>query len=456
MHETVTNLVESYGYIFVFLVVGAESLGIPVPGETALVTAAAYAALGHLDIYMVTATAAAAAILGDTGGYWIGHRAGLPAIRRWGRMLHVNESHISRAHDFFQQHGGKTVFFGRFVAILRTWAAVLAGVARMRYRTFLIYNATGGIIWAGLFGTLGYAFGRSVPKLDYLIGQASSAVVLLIALLVVLVLVMQWFRANTAALAERSSTAWQRATHSNATTGFSVKHPRTWEAIADRFARGEYLGLHLVIGLIASLGALWLFGSITEDVIHHDPLTQLDVVILHWFRAHSTHAGDTIMTGVSLLGSPAVIALLAIVVGAMLLLRRRWIVLSGWIAAFAGGALLDWMVKYVIQRPRPPGAAMFLHRFSYSFPSEHAMGSMVGYGMLAYLLVTFRAKRNRTRMAIVAAAAILILAVGVSRLYLGVHYFSDVIGGYAAGTVWLVACMSGVEIARRQPRASGD
>ena len=188
MHVTITRMLESYGYFFLFVFVGTESIGIPLPGETALVTAAAYAALGHLNIYSVVATAAAAAIIGDTGGYWIGYRGGLVAVRRWGRLLHVNESHIDRAHDFFQQHGGKTVFIGRFIALLRTWAAVLAGVARMPYRSFLLYNATGGALWATLFGGLGYVFGRNLPKLEHYITQASIAIVVLATLVVVLLI----------------------------------------------------------------------------------------------------------------------------------------------------------------------------------------------------------------------------------------------------------------------------
>lgn len=456
MHETVTNLLESYGYIFVFIVVAAESLGIPLPGETVLVTAAAYAALGHLDIYVVICVAAAAAIVGDNGGYWIGARGGIAVIQRWGRILHINESHISRAHAFFELHGGKTVFFGRFIAILRTWAAILAGVARMPYRNFLIYNASGAIIWASLFGALGYLFGKNIPKLDHLVGQTSLAIVLLVALFVVIVIAFRWFRTNSDGIAERSATSWHRRVHSNRLDRYGSRYPRAWNFLSDRFARGEYLGLHLTIGLLFSVGALWLFGSITDDVIHHDPLTQLDVLIFYQLRGHATTFGDTLMSAVSFVGSPAVVALIAIAVGLFLIGRRRWIVLGGWIAAFAGGAVLDWTLKRIIQRPRPPGALLFMHRFSYSFPSEHAMGSFVGYGMLAYLLITFWATKNSTRVLIAVVSLVLVVAVGFSRIYVGLHYFSDVIGGYAAGAVWLVACISGVEIARRQPRLSGD
>jgi len=455
MHATITGLLDSYGYIFLFLLVGAESLGVPLPGETALVTAAAYAALGHLNVYIVIVTAAAAAILGDNGGYWIGRRGGLALVHRWGHVLHLKESHLLRARDFFERHGGKTVFIGRFVALLRTWAAVLAGAGHMRYSTFLLYNASGGVLWAVLYGVLGYLFGHNLPRLEHSIGQLSLAVVLLVALLVFVTLAMRWFRGNASLIADRTAHAWRHVSDNRRFMAFRRSHPRIWRFLVVRFARGEYLGLHLTVGFGVALAALWLFGGITEDVVHHDPLTQLDVMILHWFRAHATHTTDTIGSAISLVGSPGAMAVMAVTVGIALLVRRHWIELVGWLAAFVGGGLLNVAVKNAVQRSRPSGAGAFLHalhgQYGYSFPSGHAMGSVFGYGMLAYLLVTFWLNRRVARVTVVVATTTLIVAIGVSRLYLGVHYFSDVVGGYAAGVVWLAACISGVEIARRQP-----
>src|SRR5262249_28375567 len=137
MHASLPSLLESYGYVVLFLLVALESLGIPLPGETALVTAAAFAAAGHLSIYGVVTTAAVAAIVGDNGGYWIGREGGLRCVRRYGRMLHIRDTELERAHAFFARHGVKTVFFGRFIALLRTWAAVLAGLSAMPYGIFI-------------------------------------------------------------------------------------------------------------------------------------------------------------------------------------------------------------------------------------------------------------------------------------------------------------------------------
>src|SRR5437870_5069544 len=175
MQGTVSGLVASYGYVVLFFLVGLESLGIPLPGETALVTAAALAAGGDLSIYAVVPTAVAAAVIGDNGGYWIGRKGGIALVRRYGRFLHLNEAHLERARHFFERHGPPTVFMGRFIALLRTWTAVLAGAARMPYGRFMLYNALGAVCWAGVVGALGYVFGRNLPRLEPSMAQASLA-----------------------------------------------------------------------------------------------------------------------------------------------------------------------------------------------------------------------------------------------------------------------------------------
>jgi undecaprenyl-diphosphatase len=243
---------------------------------------------------------------------------------------------------------------------------------------------------------------------------------------------------------------WTRVANDPRLAEFRWRHARLWTFIAARFAPEEYLGLHLTIGLALSLGALWIFAGITEDVVNHDPLTVLDLRIADWFVARATSGGQNVAVAFSLAGSPVSMAALALAGAAILALRKRWVLFTGWLAAFAGGGVLDWALKVTIRRPRPPGAEAFLHGASFSFPSGHSMGSLIGFGMLAYLLVAFVAQRWWAKIAIGVAGGLLVLAIGLSRLYLGVHYFSDVIGGFAAGTVWLSACISGCEVALRQ------
>lgn len=441
MHSSVTRLIETYGYAVVFLFVAIESLGIPLPGETVLVTAAALAALGHLSIWWVIAIAAAGGIIGDAAGYWIGRLGGLALLKRYGRFVHFDERKLEKVRSFFNRHGSKAVFFGRFIALLRTWAALLAGTAEMPYGVFTVYNVLGGITWASLFGTLGYVFGRSLPLLERYIGQASLAVVLLIALVVGLWLGWRWFNANRELLAERVSWYWVR---------FRERHSGLARFIAARFVRGEYLGLHLTVGFFLSLAALWLFAGVTEDVLHHDPLTRFDLTLTTLFRAHATPLGDRIFRLVSALGSPVAMAIVGAGGGLFLLVRRKWVIVAAWVAAFAGAGLLTIVLKNLIQRPRPPAPAEFLYGTTFSFPSGHALGSLVGYGMLAYVIGATWVESRRGRLLVVIGTAVLVIAIGLSRLYLGVHYFSDVVAGYAVGVLWLSVCISGLQVAQRR------
>lgn len=441
MNSSLTGLIGSYGYWAVFFLVGMESLGIPLPGETALVTAGAVAALGHLSLFKVIAIGAAGAILGDAAGYWIGRRGGLSLIRKYGHIAHLNEEKLDRMRRFFDAHGAKTVFLGRFVAVFRTWTAVIAGTAGMPYGTFTFYNVLGGITWAGLVGSAGYFFGKSLPLLERYVGRASLAAVLLVALSVSIALGWKWLGKNRDTVVD-----WGELQVARVRSRF----PRAARWVTARVARSEYLGLHLTIGFVVSVAGLWLFAGITEDVLHNDPLTVFDLGLLTSIRAHATPLGDTIFQAVSIMGSPLAMAAVGAVGVLLIVSRRDWMLLSGWAAAFGGAGLLSYMLKIVIQRPRPAGAAAFLHGQSFSFPSGHALGSLVGYGMLAYVIGSMLGKGHWGRTPVALLLGTLVIMIGISRLYLGVHYFSDVVGGFAAGTLWLAACISGLEVVRRK------
>lgn len=156
--QTALNIL---GYPAVTIFIMIESSGIPFPGETMLLLASFYAAVDNqLKIPIVIACAALGAIVGDNIGYYAGRTGGRALAERFGKYLFLKPRHLARAEKFFAKHGDKTVFFGRFIAILRAWAAFLAGVNRMPWHTFLIFNATGGITWAIIYGLLGYFVGR--------------------------------------------------------------------------------------------------------------------------------------------------------------------------------------------------------------------------------------------------------------------------------------------------------
>ena len=160
-----SDFVIHFGYGGVFLLIFLESAGVPLPGETALVSASVFAATTQgLDIGLIITVAAAGAILGDNLGFWIGHRFGLIFLRRYGHYVHLSESRLMIGQWLFRRYGGRVVFLGRFTAVLRTYAALLAGALSFPPREFFIWNASGGIVWAAFFGLGGYLFGYAVKS----------------------------------------------------------------------------------------------------------------------------------------------------------------------------------------------------------------------------------------------------------------------------------------------------
>lgn len=171
------HLIETYGYGVIAGVVALEGMGIPVPGETALIVAAIYAQrTHHLTISLVIAAAIAGAIVGDNTGFFIGRELGYRLLLRFGRYIGLTESRIKLGQYLFQRHGGKVVFVARFVAVLRTLAALLAGVNRMPWRRFVVFNAAGGTLWAIVYGTGAYWLGKQIEHLARPVGLALGAV----------------------------------------------------------------------------------------------------------------------------------------------------------------------------------------------------------------------------------------------------------------------------------------
>ena len=186
-----TDLLLDYGLVLLFLLVAIESAGVPLPGETALI-AAAVLAHDHYGIWWVIVVAATAAVVGDNVGYWIGRAGGRKLVERWSITRRYAEKALPPSERFFQRHGGKTVFFGRFGAILRVTAAWLAGISRMRWWEFFLWNAAGGIVWAT--GTALVAYWAGQAAADAIEHFGLYAVVALVVLGIVAFVVLRVWR----------------------------------------------------------------------------------------------------------------------------------------------------------------------------------------------------------------------------------------------------------------------
>jgi membrane-associated phospholipid phosphatase len=227
------------------------------------------------------------------------------------------------------------------------------------------------------------------------------------------------------------------------------RYDRQLRWLLRRLTPGVYLGLHLTVGLVLAMGCLWFFGDLAEDVVTNDQLVRFDQAVAIVLHRSTIPTLTTFFLVVTAIGSVEVLALLGLIVTVIYGLRQRWLHVGTWLAALAGGAVLNQLLKELFARPRPSFADPLLYETSYSFPSGHAMLSLVVYGVLAYFAVLIL-QTWRARTAVVFGVALLVVLIGVSRMYLGAHYFSDVVAGFAVGGLWLSTLITDMETIRRR------
>src|SRR5829696_6221165 len=421
-----------------------ESIGIPLPGETILIASGVMVQRGYLDLGDAVVFGILGAVVGDQIGYWVGREGGRPFVLRWGRYVFITPERLARAEGFFARHGGKAVFLARFVAGLRVFGALVAGISRMRWRTFFVYNALGGALWATAAVLVGYLLGGSLELVERWAGRTSLLLLVLLAVAAVFYGAYRWVAAHR----ERLAGFGRAALSYPPVARLRTRYDRQLLWLRRRLTPGQYLGLHLTLGLLAAAGCLWLFGGLAEDVLTGDPIVRFDRATAAYLHSLATPPLTTFFLVVTALGSVETIALVALVGAVVFGVRRQTLRLATWLAAVAGSAALDELLKALFARPRPYFEHPLLSETSYGFPSGHAMESLVLYGMVAYFAV-LAVRTWRARTAIVFGAALLVLSIGLSRMYLGVHYFSDVVAGFAAGGVWLSTCITAMEFARR-------
>ncbi len=400
MPEPLATLLARYGYVVVFLGVFLENLGVPVPGETVLLAAGFLAHRGAFSLPWVVALGITAAILGDNLGYWIGRRGGRPLAERHGRLLGLTPSRLAAFDAFFARHGAKTVFFARFITGLRVVAALLTGMSGLPWPQFLRYNAAGAVTWATAVVLAGYLFGQSLDLLHRWTGRAGLFGLALVGALIALALLR---RMGQTLLAQAKT------------------RPR----IA--------LTLREIVLVATSLGGIALFAKLAEDVVNRES-SAFDAAVFTALHRFATPWLDRVMTFLSALGSPP--AIVAIVLAALAWCldrsdRRAAAVLA---AVAASTEALNWLLKSAFHRTRPPLAAAALPA-SYSFPSGHAMAAAGIYGVVAVILARLE---PRLRRPLAWSTPPLTLLIGISRVYLGQHWATDVLAGFAAGVAILV------------------
>lgn len=441
-----------WGYLVIFIGAGLESaafLGLFVPGESLVLVCGFLAAQGALDLDAAIVTISVGATLGDSIGYELGRRLGRPWLDRYGRRVGLNKERVGRADAFFERHGGKAVFLGRFVGFARALAPFLAGASRLAYRRFLPYNALGAILWSSAIILLGYFLGASWKVAGRWIGEASA--ILGGFLLFALVLGWLW---RWAVRHEADIKRWGNGVLARPRVVALRRRYAPLIAFAQaRLSRQGYLGLHLTVGAVVLFAASWLFGGIVEDLLTGDPLTIVDTHVAAWFAAHREPAVTALMLMISRIHGTIGISLLSIAVAIYLALKREWYWIFGLVLIVPGTAVLNFYMKDVFDRARPGGPDPITDLLTYSFPSGHVASATAFYAFVAALIMA-SSKAWTWRVLAPLGALLLITIVALSRIYLGVHYLSDTLAGFAEAIAWVAICLTAIATLRRARQAT--
>ena len=452
--DRILSLDRSVALAIVFLVPALEAsafLGFVFPGEIAVILGGVLAFNGRIPLPAVIVAAVSGAIVGDTIGYFVGRRWGHQILRGIGRRVpflrHRIDEHLESAQAYLRRRGGTAVFFGRFTAALRVMVPGLAGMAEVPYGQFLIYNAAGGLLWGTGFVLLGYFAGAAWRR----VAADASTVGLSLLVLVIVGLVVGRVLRNIRERGERLSDCVARAGPVAWARG-RFPGPSAW--LARRIDTGSPWGFGLSVVVLAGGLCGWIFIALTQDVFAHEEAVLTDPGVTRFVVDHRVAWATALMKGVTWLGSNVVMIPLVVLVGGYFLFRDRdWRPAAFMAAALVGANVTYRLVKSWVGRPRPPGSLHLIEVSGFSFPSGHATVAVACWGLAALLIGAGRS--IRAKLVVWAAAVLIVGLVGLSRIYLGVHWWTDVVAGFALGGLWL--CLLGLFLLRHKaavPRVS--
>jgi membrane protein DedA with SNARE-associated domain/membrane-associated phospholipid phosphatase len=419
----------------VFLIPALEAsafVGFVFPGEIAVLLGGVLAYQGRIPLWAAIAAAIAGAILGDSIGYWIGREYGRRILTTIGRRLPIVgrrvDEHLDGAEAYVRRRGASAVFFGRFTAALRVMVPGLAGMARIPYGEFALFNALGGAVWGAAFALLGFVAGAAWEQVAGVASRVGLALLAVVLLLLIGGRVLKvWRRAEAA---KRGPVAAARR-----------RWPRQTRWVERRFVPSSPRGFPLSVTVAGGAACVWVFAAMTQDVLAHEEAVRLDPRALRFGLEHRTAAATAAMKAVTVLGSNWVLVPLALVVGALVSWRRHaWRPLVELGSTAAGAVLLYEGFKQWVGRARPPASVRLVPVSGFAFPSGHATQVAAVLLMLTVVLTSRRSLRSRVLVA--AVAAVVVLAVGVSRIYLGVHWLTDVVGGWTLGGAWACSILA--------------
>ena len=435
--EDVSDTLGAWTYLlvgaFAFLETGAF-VGLVAPGETVVILAGAVAGQGATSLYLTIAIVWTAAWGGDSASFLLGRRLGRGFVMRHGPRVRITRERFAQVESYFSRHGGKTILIGRFIGLVRALAPFIAGSSGMRYRQFVPYSILGTGLWSGCFTLIGYLASRSLDRAAELAGRGTFLFGTVVVIGVAIVVAVRFLRRHENRV--RLVAAMERRPVLRQIVLLGRRLEPQARFLWQRLTPGG-LGLEFT-GLLAAL-SVGLYALIAYTVVlSADPgPTPGDMTGLEVARDLASGWLTDVADVITDLGSVAVVLPLAAVAGITLGINRRWAELGVLVASMAIIVVGVDALKDSVDRPRPPNAPDDVH--GAAFPSGHAAYSVI-YAWLAITVVARLRPGLTNGTALIAVGVSITIVVGLTRIYLGVHYLSDVFSGWGLGVSAFAGC----------------
>lgn len=425
------NLLGDWTYLVVgvlaFLETGAF-VGLLVPGETALLVGGAVAGQGVISVYLLIAIAWIMAFLGDTTSFWLGHRLGREFVLRHGPRFGITRERFEMVEDYYDRHGGKTVLIGRFIGVVRALSPFVAGSSDMKYRAFVPYSVLGSGLQVTAHILVGYFFARSIDVAAQYVGVGAFVVGTVIVVGVIAVVLYRFFRIPV----NRDRTvAWMEAHRATVPLVRLGRRLRPqFRFVAARLTPGGSFGLEVTTLCAILAVSSFVLVAYTAIVLGDAGPTPGDQRVIDSVNLIQTGWLTGLAKLITALGSSAVLLPMIAVTAVLLGLTRRWAEMTVLLLS----AITIWIgvdvMKEAVDRPRPDGGLVAASGMS--FPSGHAAHSVFYVWLAVTIAVRIRPSMARGTALVLSGLALTVL-IGLSRVYLDVHYLSDVFAGWALG-----------------------
>lgn len=429
--------IEHFGFLsywiifFVFILESLAFIGILLPGTTLIVllgfaAAAGIFKLGNLALFII-----GGAVLGDMLSFYLGKK-GKGLFNRDNSVFKL--SYLEKGEAFFQKHGNKSVFLGRFLGPIRPVLSFVAGLFKMNFLTFFLWNAVSLLVWVSVFLFVGFFFGEAWQFIKMWMTRASLLVFAVILFLIIIYLIRR-----AAIKRGEEFLGFLKFLFVSLKQSAQNHFPCVYKFLIQRLNKNEFFGLPFTLLSLSFLYALLLFIGVVEDVLTSDSITLIDARLLDYLYSFRDSLLTKIFFVLTFLGKWWLIIILAAAFSLFLWAKKKKAFLIPLWITILGGDFFGFLSKLFFHRPRPELGVYF--ESSFSFPSGHALNAIAFYGFIIYFIWR-QSGRWKVKINAFFSFLALILIIGFSRLYLGVHYLSDVWAGYLLGFLWLIIGIS--------------